>query len=340
MNKRRLTAVVGLILTIVFLYLAVRNMEWAAVRDAFRQVNYLYLLPAAALVFTDYVLRSWRWHYILRPTRSIPVRVLWPILVIGFTMNNLLPARIGELARIYLLEKAEGISKSLGLATLIVERVFDGFTLLFLLAVVSLIFPLTGLAQEMEYIFLAGFGGVLVALLLMLYREAWTLRMADFVLRRLPQTVGDRLRGMLNAFILGLHTFRNRSALLAVIGISLVTWTCEAAGYWVLMLGFNLHLTPTALFGAAIFTLVMINLGILIPSAPGYVGTFQFFTVAALATFAVPRETALSFSILSHALQYLLITSLGLFFLWRANLSLTSLETEAQTSESATMNAE
>jgi len=332
LNKRRFTAIAGFVLTFVFLYLALRNIEWASVRDAFRQANYIFVIPAAALILTDYVLRTWRWHFILRPTANIPVRVLYPILIIGFTVNNLLPARIGELVRIYLLDRSEGVGKPLVVATLVVERVFDGFTLLLLLAIVSVVFPLTGLAREMEYVFLVGFGGVLVALLLMLFQEAWAMRIAALLLRPLPHSVGESIHAMLESFILGLHTFRHRSVIFAVIAISLVVWMSEAGGYWVLLQGFNLRLTPASLIGAAVFTLVMVNLGILIPSAPGYVGTFQFFAIAALATFSVSRETALSFSILAQALQYVLITSIGLFFLWRANLSLSSIETEAQVS--------
>ncbi len=335
MSKRRVTAIAGFVLTFFFLYLAVRNIEWAEVGTAFRKANYVFILPATLFVLADYLLRTWRWHHILWPTRAISVRALFPILVIGFAANNLLPARIGELARVYLLERSEGVSKSLGLATLVVERVFDGFTLLFLLAATSLVFPLSGLAEQMEYIFLAGFGLVLIALLLMLFREAWTLRLAGLILRPLPHGLADRLQAMLASFILGLHAFRHRSALLRVMVISLAAWLCEAAGYGTLMLAFDFNMTPGTLVGAAIFTLVMINLGILLPSAPGYVGTFQFFTIAALATFGVSREAALSYSILSHAMQYVLITALGIFFLWRANLSLTSIEAASETATSA-----
>jgi hypothetical protein len=334
LSKRRLTAVVGFVLTFVFLYLAVRNIEWSEVWLAFQEANYLYVFPAAAFVLADYMFRSWRWHYILRPTRPIPTRRLFPILIMGFAANNILPARIGELLRIYLLDSTEGISKSLGLATLVVERVFDGFTLLLLLAVTSLVFPLTGLAQEMETVFLVGFGAVLAGLLLMLFREEWTLRISESILRPLPQGISDRLKGMLASFILGLHAFRHRSALVRVALISGAVWLCEATAYGVLMRAFNMNFSPSAWVGAAVFTLVMINLGILLPSAPGYVGTFQFFTVAALTAFAVPRETALSYSFLAHALQYVLITGLGLFFLWRADLSLTGIEARTETSSS------
>ncbi|MFQ6000262.1 MAG: lysylphosphatidylglycerol synthase domain-containing protein, partial [Anaerolineae bacterium] len=104
---------------------------------------------------------------------------------------------------------------------------------------------------------------------------------------------------------------------------------CEMASYLFLTLAFPIFLSTPMRVVASLFVMVVVNLGILIPSSPGYIGTFHFFAMSALAVFGAPRETALSYAVVSHAMQYLLVTGLGLLFLWRENLSLLRIGAEA-----------
>jgi uncharacterized membrane protein YbhN (UPF0104 family) len=108
-----------------------------------------------------------------------------------------------------------------------------------------------------------------------------------------------------------------------IVGTSLLAWLCEAAAYYALMQGFGLPLDPFEMIGAAIFTLCLINLGILLPAAPGYVGTYESFgKLALVGGFAVQEELALGVVVLSHGLAYALITGLGFFFAARKGLNL------------------
>lgn len=322
MNRNRLLTVVGLVVSAVALWLAFRGLHPDELIEAFRRANYFFVLPAAVFILADYVFRSIRWRFILTPTRKIRVRRLFPILVVGFAANNVIPARVGELWRVWGVSRREGVSKSLALATLVVERVFDGFTLIFLLAIFSIWQPLTGQARFMEYAFLLLFGLILVGLLMLLFLEPFTLRLAATLMWPIPPRLRNRALGMIRNFALGLHSLRRPGMLGAIMGTSLLAWLCEAAGYFMLMQGFGLALSPARMMGAAIFTLCLINLGILLPAAPGYVGTFESFgKLALVGGFAVAEELALGVVVLSHGLQYGLITGLGLIFAARAGLS-------------------
>lgn len=325
MTRNRLMALVGLLISIIALWFAFRGLNLDEMVAAFRQADYRFVLPAAALILADYAFRSLRWHFILSPTKQIPTARLFPILIIGFAANNVIPARVGELWRVWGLDQKEGVGKSLSLATLVVERLFDGFTLLFLLAIFSLWQPLTGQARYMEYLFMALFGVILVGLLMLILAEAFTLRLATMLMWPVPPELRRRALGMIQRFAHGLHSLRSLRTLGAIVATSLAAWLCEAAGYYVLMVGFGFDLSPAALAGAAIFTLCLINLGILLPAAPGYVGTFESFgKLALVGGFAQPEALATALVVFSHGLQYLLITGLGILFATREGLNLFS----------------
>lgn len=317
-TRDRLLTALGLTLTAIFLWLTLRDVAWVEIADAFRRATYWPVFPAALLVAADYWFRAVRWHHILAPTREIPSRRLFPVLIIGFAANNIVPARVGELWRVWGLSRQEDISKSVGLATLVVERVFDGLTLVFLLALYTLVAPLEGQARLMEYGFLALFGIALAGLLMLLFYEHQTIRLATLLMWPIPEQWRDRLLDMLQRFALGLHALRSPRRLFGVIVFSLAAWLSEAVAYYLFIIAFNLALSPLEMVGGAILLLTLINLGILLPSAPGYVGTYEYFgRLALVGVFGVAQEEAISVVILAHAVQYLLVTAIGLFFVAR-----------------------
>lgn len=314
-TRDRALTILGLALTVVFLWLALRDVAWVEIADAFRHATYWPVIPAALLVAADYWFRAVRWHHILAPTREIPSPRLFPVLIIGFAANNIVPARVGELWRVWGLSRQEDVSKSVGLATLVVERIFDGLTLVFLLALYTLIAPLEGQARLMEYGFLALFGVALAGLLLLLFYERQTIRVATLLMWPVPEHLRDRLLDILKRFALGLHSLRSPRRLFGVIVFSLAAWLSEAVAYYFFMFAFDLTLSPVEMVGGAILLLTLINLGILLPSAPGYVGTYEYFgRLALVGVFGVAQEQAVSVVILAHAVQYLLVTAIGLFY--------------------------
>lgn len=314
----------GLLLTAFFLWLALRNVDIAAVRDALRHAQYRYLLPAMLCGAVGYCLRTLRWELILTPTKRVPFGRLFPVLMTGFATNNLLPARIGEFVRALLLGRREGVSRSLALATIVVERVCDGLTLIALMTVTLLLVPLPVSDPKLELVERSAtviFGTATVGLIALLLFPLPVLALARFFLRPLPRAVGGRIEELLNSFIRGLRALRSPLALARIAGLSLLVWLAEGGTYAFVMLAFRLDLARSEWLAAAAFLLVFVNLGIMIPSAPGYIGTYQFFAALALGAFGVPAALAIGLSFVAHALQYSFITGVGLLCLWRLGLS-------------------
>jgi len=310
----------GLLLTLIFGGLALYRLDLREVGSALLEANYLFVAPALLVTFCGYLLRAARWRLIILPSREVSAGRLFPFLIIGFAVNNLLPARIGEFARAYLLGEREGISKSLSFATVVVERILDGLTLIFSLFLVSLLFALPGWGRKMGFLSALFFGGALAFLFLLLYGRERTSR----VIERLAHPLGlaDRATQVADSFVDGAEALRSRHLLPGLVLLSALVWSCETISYLFLSVAFRLSFSPLTQVVAALFVMIAANLGIMIPSSPGYIGTFHFFAMSALTVFGVVRETAFSYAVVSHAMQYLLVTGLGLLFLWRENLSL------------------
>lgn len=326
MNRRRIIGLLGFLLTLIFGGLALYRLDLREVGSALLEANYLFVVPALLVTSCGYLLRAARWRVILLPSKEVSAGRVFPPLIIGFAVNNLLPARMGEFARAYLLGEKEEISKSLSFATVVVERVLDGLTLIFSLFLVSLLFALPGWGRKMGLFSLLFFGGALAFLFLLLYGREQTLR----VVKRLatPLDLADRATQVADSFVEGVEALRRRHLIPSLVLLSTLVWSCETTSYLLLTLAFPISLSPLTRVVAAVFVMVVANLGVLIPSSPGYIGTFHFFAMSALAVFGAARETALSYAVVSHGMQYLLVTGLGLLFLWRENLSLFRIRTE------------
>lgn len=317
----------GIVITIVFLVLAFRQVNFAELFNALSTANYLLILPALVLWLFGYMARTVRWRAILADARAGSMVDLFGVLMVGFATNNLLPARLGEFARAYLLRRRTGLRKSFVLASIFLERVFDGLALvaIILLLSTSTLVSLPDWGQQVEWVATALFVGVAACIAILLYRHEFAGRVVAFVAQPLPTRISTFAVGAFGSFVNGLSPMRRPSVVLSTSLLSIVVWAIEWAAYVSVASAFNLGLTPVELATACAFMLVVVNLGIMLPAAPGYVGTFQFFAVSALAVWGVPHEPALAVAIVAHLTQYVLVTSIGLVFFGREHVTLSSM---------------
>jgi uncharacterized protein (TIRG00374 family) len=320
--RKSLGTLAGVLISAGFLALALYRVDFTAVGAALASADYRWVLASGAFTLLGYVCRTARWRRLLAPAKSVPIRRLFPVLVVGFAANNLFPGRPGEFARAYAVGEREGLPKTLGFATVVVERVTDGLTLIVVLALAALAFDLPGWGKQAEGFALTLFGIALAGLLFLLWREELATRVFRAVIRFLPGKIRDRLTRMLESFILGLHSLRSAPAALAVALWSLAVWTCEASSYFMVLTGFGIADAGTRAVIAA-FVMVIVNLGVMIPAAPGGLGPFEAAATLALSAFSVGKETAVSVALVSHAIQFLLITGLGALFIAREGIRLT-----------------
>jgi hypothetical protein len=250
--------------------------------------------------------------------------------------NNVYPFRAGEVIRAYVLKRKETVSGSASLATIVVERIFDGLTMLtFVFAIVPFV-PAARRFSTTLAVTSAIFFGALLAFFLVASSPTRTERIYGwFVNRLLPGRFRDKVRGVLDKFIVGLQVLRRGRDLLLVFGLSVVLWLVEAGKYWFIMQGF--HRAGVAIdvpFHALVLTTALVNLATSIPLPTiGYIGPFEVVGKESLMLFGVGQEIALGFMLVLHAALWFPITALGFYYMARESISWAELSAVQQRAE-------
>ena len=146
--------IIGLVISSVFLYLAFRKVDYSELWSALKEANYWYIIPNIILVILSMWMRAYRWRFMIDPIKKVGLSRLFSSVMIGFMANNVLPARLGEFVRAYSLGTKENISRSATFATIVIERIFDGFSLLFILWLSLLLSPFPDWVKKASNLFL------------------------------------------------------------------------------------------------------------------------------------------------------------------------------------------
>ena len=314
----------GLIISIAFLYLALRGLHLEQVWTSLQSANYWWLIPGVLVYFIGVWVRAWRWHYLLRPLKPISTRKMFPIVTIGYMGNNIYPARAGEVLRAFVLKKHEGVPVSASLATIFVERVFDGVVMLgfvFLnLPELTRLQSDSGFVGNIQSLSIWGAAAFIGALILFLLAAAFPTASEKIFektfVRFLPERFREKALGLTRRFLSGLESLRSPREALMVFFTSVVIWLLETGKYW-----FVMHAFP---FQVSFFALMLmngiVNLATTLPSAPGYVGTFDAPGIALLTAYGVSGEVAAGYTLLLHVALWLPITALGAYYFTREGL--------------------
>src|SRR5687768_6079765 len=354
--------IIGIVISLVFLAWALSNESLDEVWEAMLRANYWSLLPALLFYFIGVVLRAVRWRILLKPVvPKISLTKTFEVVVIGYMANNILPARIGELVRAYVLSRREGVRKTATLATIFVERIFDGLTMIgFASAVIIFVLMfdrdalstgaghnLGSLFVQLDWMIILGavsFLGALLAFIAVASSRSRVERAVAFGLRFLPGRLRERAARLATSFVEGLGSLRSGASLGAVFVLSIAAWLFETGMYYMIgSWGFNLIGSDgdPLPFYAYMLATSLINLSTLIPQGPGYVGVFDAVAkIVLVGAFGVESSSATSYVLVLHYPALLLpVTMLGFVYLARESLSwseLTGLEkTRAKAAEQA-----
>lgn len=312
----------------VFLVLFLRNADFGQVGRAFTEVSAWWIGPALVVYFAGIAARAWRWHWLLLHIKQISWWRLFPIVAIGFGVNNVLPLRAGELVRAHVLYQRHDVSRLSGLSSIFMTRVYDGLMLTFFL-VIGVVASLVGfegmndagdeLTAAMAFL-VFGIIGAFVVFGAIARRPAEAERLIGRLLHRLPGQA-EREWTWLEPLITGMSAQANRRQVIGALAASLVAWTLEALMYWMVGQAFGLGLPfPVYLLVAA-----AANLLITAPSTAGGVGPFEWATKAtlliwlpALGTLGSQdaESTAVAFAAILHGLVIIPISLVGLIALW------------------------
>jgi uncharacterized membrane protein YbhN (UPF0104 family) len=190
-----------------------------------------------------------------------------------------------------------------------------------MMVLLSRVVPLPGWGQQIELMAAAVFLVATVVVALLVWQPARAQRLLSVPLRFAPGRASGWIADALAAFLEGLEVLKNPAVLVCAIVLSIGIWTLEGASYLVLSHGIDLQLAPGTQVGAIGLALVTINFGIMVPSSPGYVGALEYFGTLALGVFGANAGAALALILVAHAIQYGLITGLGLIFFAREHIS-------------------
>src|SRR3990172_4788797 len=298
-NKKNIIFILSIILSIVCSWLFVRKIDWSLLKDALKEANYWYVIPTLILTLLVYVVRALRWQGLLSHIKPVSVLNLLSITCIGFMANNILPARVGEVLRPFILYKKENVKFSTSVATVIVERIFDMLGLIiFTVAVIALLphpthhntaIPLSAneantiresvipSLKKWTEVFAAVGVLTIVSLFLIVIKPDFFKKVLSKMCFFLPHKLKDKVFGF----------------------------------------SFHMHLP----FMGACLVAICLALAVALPQAPGYIGVFHIAILKSLDIFGIETTAAQSYAIVLWAISILPSTLMGFFFLWREGIA-------------------
>lgn len=308
MNKK---VILGILISVVLVYLSVRGINFHDVFRDLEKIQYTYVISFLVLVTIMQWLRSYRWGVMLQPMEKIDQLSLFSVTSVGFLAIAAIPARIGELARPYLISKRSSIKMSSALGTILVERVLDSFTVL-AFAVTVLFF--TDLPQWMiksSIIFFLLAVVMFCFIIFLILRRDTALKLINKILSKLPGKFAHKIDELIHHFIDGFQIITNVKLLLYLFFLSALIWLVDVAAIYMLLQSFGFGLPVIAAFVLMIILIV----GIALPAGPGYIGNWHFACVLALSLFGLAKSEALSFALVYHFLSMVIVVVLGVAFL-------------------------
>jgi len=311
--------------------MALGGLKLADVWDQVRTAEYAWLLPSIATYFVAVWARTWRWDYMLRPLKQISLGRLFPVVVIGYMGNNIYPFRAGEVLRSYVLRRREAVPMGGSLATVIVERVFDGLVMLMFVFAALPFAPLPGGSiRSIVIIASIAFFGALVLFFALAAVPERVLSLTEWLTGRLlPSRLRRPTINFVARFMVGLESLRSFRNVLMIFFTSIVIWLLETVKYWFVMQAFDFEVS----FFALMLMNGIVNLATTIPSAPGYIGTFDGPGIAVLVLYGVRNSLATAYTLVLHAALWLPITLLGAFYMLHEGLGWSDFNRAVQVAE-------
>jgi hypothetical protein len=304
-------------LAAVFLYLACRNVPLAELEAALARFDPRWLIPAFAISLTLQVFRAWRWQLELRPLQRIGLGQLWVVTSIAYMAINLLPVRLGEFVRPWLLSRRSRVSFSNVVGNLVIEKTMDSVVIVFYILVGLLTTANLPSWVRRGAIFPAVAAAAIVMLVVMLFWKGEPF-VDRWVARVLPERAAATLTRVTRALIEGMRILPNRQLLTAVFLVSLTLWFLPILSSYVIIRAFAFPVP----FSAALIVFIFIGFGTALPNAPGMIGTFQWACVLALELFGVSKPDALAYGLVLNAIQLFSLVAQGLVALPLAGVGL------------------
>ena len=308
--RTKLALALGFALSAAALWLVASSTDFSAATDTIARADPRLLIPIGPVLAVELILRSARWRALL-PERQprgdpVPIRRILPVLVIGYLGNAILPARLGEGIRAYLLARREHLDVAATLGSVALERIVDTATIAGVaLAAAVVVGAPEWLIRASGVVAIVA--GALIAALCTTGLERPLAGTERTLLRLGPPKLAVRLLSAVLRFARGLDGAGRRRSVLFAGAISTTAWLLDGMIYWLIGMALGIGVSPAA----ALLIAAITTLGTAIPSAPGYVGTFELAGVAVAAAIGVPPDDGLALAVLAHAATVLPVAAAG-----------------------------
>lgn len=327
--RTKIVAWLGVLLSLGLIAYIAFTFDLAAVFRAISLANPMWLFAAALLYSALFPLRGLRWAAILRSVKPVSTATATEVFAIGFLANNVMPARLGDVARAFVLSKREGVSGSSSFATVLLERVFDGLIVVGMLLTVLWIAPTDSLLVEgFAWVMAVAFPAAVAVAALIAWNERRALALAGFFLRPVPEQLRHKLLGVIERLSRGLHILKSAKSVFGVLGLSALIWCIEVGVYLLAQRAFGMEVPVHGM----VLVMAVLTLGLTVPSAPAFVGVFEGLVIAAIAVYGIGDPLAPAFAITMHVIHFVPGTLLGAFYAWRMGLKVREIKAAARAS--------
>ena len=317
MKRKYIQLLIGILISALFIYWALPGLHLREVGSALRSANFWWIRPGVLVYFVGLWVRSWRWHYMLRHLKPVPTTRLYPLVCIGYFGNNVYPFRAGEVIRSVMLRRTEGIAVSSSLATVLIERIFDGLTMLLF---VFLALPFAPMPVSLRNLVVLTTVLFVAATLLFVWAAVQPERLSAIYRFCSSRLLPGRLRAVADEtyarFMLGLRSLSSPSDVVMIFATSVVIWLIETVKYWFVMQAFPIEVS----FLVLMLVNGLVNLATTLPSAPGYIGTFDVPGIMVLSAYGINASLAASYILTLHVALWVPVTLVGGYYFVREHL--------------------
>lgn len=308
MNKK---IILGILISVILVYLSVKGINLHDVLSDLKNIQLSYVIYFLLLIILMQVLRSYRWGVILQPMEKIDQLSLFSVTSVGFLAIAAIPARIGELARPYLISKKSSIKMSSALGSIIIERILDSFTILSIAMIVIFLTDLPSWMIKSSIIFFLLALALFCFVLFLILRRESALKFINIILNKIPGKLANKIDELIHHFIDGLQVVTNINLLLYLLFLSAAIWLVDVLAIYTLLSSFGFTLPVMASFVLMIILIV----GIAIPTAPGFIGNWHAACWLGLSLFGLAKTEAVSFAVVYHFLSMVVLVIFGVAFL-------------------------
>lgn len=314
MKRQKIITIAGFAISILLLYFSLKDVKFQETIETFKKADLKFVFLPAVFIFISVALSAFKWSKI--SGNNIRVGQTFVALIIGLFMNNVLPARIGEIVRGYVLSKKSGISFTYAISTVLIDRFFD---LVGLLLLTFLFFPKHSLPLQVSqslYI-LVSLLIICVVLMIIMSRES-LIKVIIGKLDKIEKPVFLKLARRIIEVQENLKRINSPLNIFYFVLIAFLQWLSMSTSLFFVMLTLGVPIKAVYIP----FVCALLNMGLLIPSSPGYVGVYQFLLVYLLSIFNIPKYEGFAVSILLHASWYVPYNVLGFIFLLKEHLNI------------------